>query len=327
LKVLVTGATGFIGQALVRKLVARGDDVRALVRSKAKGAVLGLQSGETVEGDITDPAAVERAVRGTEVVYHIAGSFRDAKLPDCRYREVNVDAVRLLIEAASRNDVRRIVHCGTCGIHGNIQGPPADETYPIRPVGIYEETKAAGEKIAFETGRDSGIEVTALRPGPVYGPGDTRLLKLFKLANRDPTVLIGSGTAGYHLVYIDDLTDAFILAGRSAAAPGEAFLIGGPEIPSLNELVKMVAAINGRKLRRIVRLPARPMWLAGWACEMMCRPLGIEPPIFRRRVDFFINNRAYDIGKARALLGYAPRVHMREGLERTAAWYRGNSLL
>src|SRR5690606_3738383 len=96
-------------------------------------------------------------------------------------------------------------------------------------LGIYEETKADGERLALELGAANGVEVTALRPTPVYGPGDTRLLKLFKLASRRPMVTIGDGKAGYHLVYIEDLTDAFILAASEPAAAGEAFLIGGPE--------------------------------------------------------------------------------------------------
>ncbi|HEY8520682.1 MAG TPA: NAD-dependent epimerase/dehydratase family protein [Gammaproteobacteria bacterium] len=327
MKTLVTGATGFIGSALTRKLMARGTDVRVLVRDPAKLERLGLDVPDVVQGDITDPGAVDRATRGVELVYAIAGTFREPNLADSRYRAVNVEAVRVMLEAAHRNGVRRIVHCGTCGIHGSIDGSPADENHPIRPVGIYERTKAEGERLAFELSKGNGLEVTALRPTPVYGPGDTRLLKLFKLANRDPIVMIGPGTASYHLVYIDDLTDAFVLAGESPDAAGEAFLIGGPEIPSLNELLATLSEILGRDGRRIVRLPAKPMWAAGWLCEAVCRPLGLKPPIYRRRVEFFINNRAYRINKARDLLGYSPRVRIDDGLRATAAWYREQGLL
>ena len=226
------------------------------------------------------------------------------------------------------NGVRRVVHCSTCGIHGSIEGAPADETYPVRPVGIYEETKAEGERLAFELGAAHGVEVTALRPTPVYGPGDTRLLKLFKLAQRRPLVTIGDGTAGYHLVHIDDLTDAFILAGTTPAAAGQAFLIGGPEIPSLNDILKTLSVMNGHaELGRVLRIPAKPVWLAGWLCETLCRPLGLAPPLHRRRIEFFINNRAYDIGKAKTLLGYAPRVGTEQGLRNTADWYRSQGLL
>ena len=327
-KVLVTGATGFIGQALARKLLERGESVRVLVRDEGKLAALGLEADEVVRGDITDLEAVERATRDVSIVYAIAGTFREPGLSDRRYREVNVEAVRTMHEAAMRSGVKRIVHCSTCGIHGSIDGTPADETHPVRPVGIYEQTKAEGERLALELGARSGIEVTALRPTPVYGPGDTRLLKLFKLASRRPVIMIGDGTAGYHLVYIEDLTDAFILAGASPAANGEAFLIGGPEIPSLNEIVHTLACVNGHgDVGNVVRIPAKPVWLAGWLCEAMCRPLGVDPPLHRRRVEFFINNRAYNIDKARRLLGYSPKVGIADGLRRTAEWYRRQGLL
>lgn len=327
MKALVTGATGFIGRALTRKLIEQGTDVRVLVRDREKLAATGLDVGDVVCGDITDADAVQRATDGVDTVYAIAATFREAGLSDERYREVNVESVRMMHEAARRSGVRRIVHCGTCGIHGNIEGSPADETHPIRPVGIYEQTKADGERLAFELGGGDDVEVTALRPAPVYGPGDTRLLKLFKLAGRSPVIMIGPGTAAYHLVYIDDLTDAFILAGRSPEAVGEAFLIGGPEIPTLNDIVDTLGSINGRERQRVVRLPARPMWLAGYACEALCKPLGIEPPIYRRRVEFFINSRAYNIDKARRMLGFEPKVGFRDGLRRTADWYRSEGLL
>ncbi len=324
---LVTGATGFIGEALVRKLLDRGEDVRVLVRSRAKLERLGLPVDDVVEGDITDPDAVRRATEGIDVVYAIAGTFREAQLADRDYRAVNVEAVGTLLNAAIENGVARVVHCSTCGIHGSINGSPADENHEIRPVGIYEETKAAGERLAFELGRADGVEVTAIRPTPVYGPGDTRLLKLFKLARRSPTILIGDGMAAYHLVYIDDLTDAFLLAGTTPGVAGEAFLIGGPEIPSLNEILRTLAALDGREKLDFVRVPAKPVWLAGWLCEAVCRPIGVNPPIYRRRVEFFMNNRAYKIDKARNLLGYEPKVSLREGLSRTAEWYRKQGLL
>lgn len=327
MKVLITGSTGFIGEALTRKLQQRGDDVRVLVRDPAKLATVGLKVDDIVQGDITDPAAVDQAVQGVEVVYAIAGTFREPNLSDQRYHEVNVDAVRYMVEAAKKHGVKRVVHCSTCGIHGNIKGPPADENYPIRPVGIYEETKAAGERLALAYGKQNGLEVASIRPTPVYGPGDTRLLKLFKLVNKQRIILLGPGTAGYHLVYIDDLVDAFILAGTVPQAAGEAFLIGGGDLPSLNQLIYRLGQVLGKDKQQIIRLPAWPFWLAGWACEMACRPIGVNPPIYRRRVEFFTNNRAFVIDKARRLLGYEPMVSMEEGLQRTAEWYRKKGML
>ena len=172
---------------------------------------------DVVVGDITDPEAVDRAVRGVETVFAVAGAFREphplGRAPPrgqrrCR-RPPHADALR--------HGVRRVVHCSTVGIHGPVNGRPASEQSPIVPIGIYEETKAAGEALALKHGRNGGPPVSVMRPTQVYGPGDTRLLKLFKLANKKRVVLVGPGTAGYHLLYIDDLVDAFLLAAKPTA--------------------------------------------------------------------------------------------------------------
>ena len=224
--ILITGATGFIGSSLARKLLADGQTVRVLTRNPAGLEQVGLAGKvEVAQGDITDGEAVGRAVAGCGLVYAIAGTFREPNLSDARYHEVNVGAVEVMLRAASANGVKRVVHCSTCGIHGNVPlGQSVSEDDPLKGVGIYEETKAAGDKLARTLGAELGVEVAVIRPTQVYGPGDTRLLKLFKMADKDRPLIIGSGKGGYHLVYIDDLVDAFVLAGTSDRAAGEAFL-------------------------------------------------------------------------------------------------------
>jgi nucleoside-diphosphate-sugar epimerase len=318
---LVTGATGFIGEALTRRLLEAGEQVRVLARQPEKVARMGLPAHEVEEGDITDAAAVDRAMAGVDTVYAIAGTFREPSLSDERYRAVNVEAVNHIMEAARRHGVRRVVHCSTVGIHGNVTGSPASEQTPIRPDGIYEVTKAEGDQLALGQSRD-GLEVVVVRPAPVYGPGDTRLVKLFKLAARNRVMLLGDGRPHYHMVYIDDLVEAFRLAGTVPGIAGEAFIVGGAECPTLEEVVRRIGRITGHPDQQIVKLPAGPVLALSELCERACRPLGISPPIYRRRIEFFVNNRAYDIGKATRLLGYRPQVDLDEGLARTAAWYR-----
>lgn len=324
--VLVTGATGFIGQALARRLLTCGERVRVLARRPEKIAEAGLQVHEVYEGDITDAAAVERAVAGAGVVYAVAGTFREPSLSDERYREVNVAAVRLMMETARKHGTRRVVHCSTVGIHGNVAGAPANEDTPVRPDGIYETTKAEGDRLALSYAK-GGLEVVVVRPAPVYGPGDTRLVKLFKLAARDRVVLLGNGRPHYHMVFIDDLVEAFRLAGTVPGVSGEAFIVGGAERPTLEDLVRRIGRLTGHQRQRILKLPAGPILGLGDLCERVCRPLGLNPPIYRRRIEFFVNNRAYDIGKAERLLGYCPAVNLEEGLARTAAWYRAQGFL
>jgi nucleoside-diphosphate-sugar epimerase len=324
--VLVTGATGFIGEALTRRLLAEGQTVRVLARQPDKVTRAGLAVQEIHQGDITDAAAVDRAVAGVEQVYAIAGTFREPSLSDERYREVNVGAVRSIMEAAKRHGVRRVVHCSTVGIHGNVVGAPASEATPLRPDGIYEVSKAEGDQLALSyAGQD--LETVVIRPAPVYGPGDTRLVKLFKLAGRDRVLLLGSGKPHYHMIYIDDLVEAFRLAGSKEGVSGEAFIIGGAEVPTLEDVVRRIGRITGHPQQQIVKLPAGPLLVAGDVCERLCRPFGISPPLYRRRIEFFVNNRAYDTTKARTRLGFTPGVSLNDGLARTLAWYREQGLL
>jgi nucleoside-diphosphate-sugar epimerase len=326
--VLVTGATGFIGGALTRSLLASGERVRVLTRDPTRLARAGLEVAEVSTGDITDAAAVDRAVEGVDTVYAIAGTFREPSLSDERYRAINVEAVRLMLEAGHRHGVRRVVHCSTVGIHGNVTGAPATEATPVRPEGIYEVTKAEGDALALAFARDGrGPEVVVIRPAPVYGPGDTRLVKLFKLAGRERVILLGDGMPHYHMIFIDDLVAAFRLAGTVPGVSGEAFIIAGEERPTLMDLVRRIGRLTGHAQQKVLTMPARPLLALGDLCERICRPLGINPPIYRRRIEFFVNNRAYDTAKARSMLGFVPRVPLDEGLARTAAWYRQEGVI
>lgn len=324
MRVLVTGATGFTGGHLARALAAGGDWVRALTRSPAPG--LEADGIETVAGDLRDPAALRRAAAGVEVVFHIAAIYRQAGLRDEEYRAVNAAAVRTVIEAAAAVGARRVVHCSTVGVHGDITRPPANEDAPLKPGDIYQVTKLEGERIAREAAERTGVEVVIARPTGIYGPGDRRLLKLFRGVARGRFPVLGSGRIFYHLTYIDDLVAGFRLCGTVGQAAGRTYILAGGEVTSLNELVALVAEAAQVPPPRL-HLPVWPFWLAGALCEAVCAPLGIEPPLYRRRVDFFTKSRAFDIARARAELGYAPAVGLREGIARTLAWYRAHSWL
>jgi nucleoside-diphosphate-sugar epimerase len=324
LRVLVTGATGFTGGHLARTLVARGDTVRALVRSAAP--VLTAAGIETVPGDLRDAASIEHAARGVEVVYHIAAIYRQAGLRDQEYRAVNAAAVRTVIEAAATAGVRRVVHCSTVGVHGDISHPPAAEAAPLKPGDIYQVTKLEGERIAREAAEDKDMEVVIVRPTGIYGPGDRRLLKLFRGVARGRFPILGSGEIFYHLTYIDDLVEGFRLCASVPAAAGRTYILAGAEVTTLNALVAIVAE-EAHVKPPSMHLPVWPVWVAGALCEALCVPLGIEPPLYRRRVDFFTKSRAFDISRARAELGYAPKVGLHEGVARTLAWYRSDGWL
>ena len=320
MRVLVTGATGFTGDHLARTLASRGYDVRALVRDPARARDLDAAGVELTVGDLRDGATVAAAVTGVELVYHIAAIYRSAASSIDAYRAVNATAVRRLVEEAARAGVRRVVHCSTVGVHGDIEHPPANEDAPLKPGDVYQVTKLEGENLARETGERLGIEVTVARPTGIYGPGDRRLLKLFRNVVRGfPT--LGSGKIYYHLTYIDDLVEGFRLCGEHPAAANRTYILAGGEVTTLNELVRLIAEVAGVRPPRL-HLPVWPFWVAGALCEAACSPLGIEPPLYRRRVDFFTKSRAFDITRARREIGYAPQVPLREGIQRTLGWYR-----
>jgi nucleoside-diphosphate-sugar epimerase len=328
--VLVTGATGFTGGHLARMLAGTGDRVRALVRTRSRarfdasdlpGAGVGA-----VEGDLGDAASLARAMEGVEVVYHIAATYREAGQPDAAYRAINIDGTRHVLESARAAGARRVVHCSTGGVHGHIAHPPANEDAPFNPGDVYQETKLEAERVARDFGSTTGLEVVVARPIGIYGPGDTRFLKMFRGLARGRFPMLGSGEVYYHLTFIADLVEGFRLCGTVPAAAQRTYILAGPRFTTLNELVAMVARELGVAPPRW-HWPVWPAWTAGLLCEMVCVPLGIEPPIFRRRVDFYTKSRAFDTTRARTELGFAPKVDLEEGIRRTAEWYRQKGLL
>ncbi|KJS00438.1 MAG: hypothetical protein VR65_13170 [Desulfobulbaceae bacterium BRH_c16a] len=326
MKILVTGGTGFTGHNLSKKLLQDGHQVRLLVRSRSRVALDQNPALEIHEGDIRDRAAVDKAVAGVGKIFNIAAMFRSASSVDQDYHDIHVEGTRHLLEAAVKYTVERFVHCSTVGVHGDVKVPPATEESPYAPADIYQRTKLEGELLAREFAAKNGVALSVVRPTAIYGPGDMRLLKLFKLAVKRITPVIGTGRIFYHMVYIDDLVQGFILASEVRAAIGEVFIIGGEENMILDDLLTTISRITGRPETK-VHIPALPFQLAGSLCEKICIPLGIEPPIYRRRVDFFTKSRSFDIGKAKRLLGYSPRYGLHEGLSRTAEWYKAQGLL
>lgn len=324
--ILVTGGTGFTGSRLVSSLMRDYGRVRVLTRSATRATKVLPAGVEIVEGDITDPAAVDRATEGCEIVYNLAAAFREPGITDQRYAEVHVDGTRYLLDAALKYEVRRVVHCSTVGVLSHIEHPPADETWDYAPGDVYQATKAEGERLALFYARERGAPVTVARPTPIYGPGDTRLLKLFKLISKRRFVMLGNGEVFFHLIHVDDLVRGLRIMADHPDAVGEVFIIGGREYRTLNDVVRLIANEVGVPAPRWF-LPAKPFQILGTLCERVCVPLGITPPIYRRRVDFFTKSRAFSIRKAMDVLGFDPEIDLELGIRETIAWYRGNGQL
>lgn len=323
--ILVTGATGFTGGHLALRLRKLGYPVRALVRSVSKAGPLVEQGIEVVQGDITRAADVERAAEGAWKIFHIAALFRTAGHPDSYYHDVNVGGTRNVLDAARRQGTERVIHCSTIGVHGDVGEVPSTEESPYKPGDIYQSTKLEGELLAREAFA-KGLPGSVVRPASIYGPGDLRLLKLFRTIRNGSFRMFGSGEPFFHMVYIDDLVDGLLLCAEREEALGEVFIIAGPRYIQLREMASLIAGAVGVDPPR-GRLPLWPLWAAATVCEAICMPLRIEPPLYRRRVAFFVNNRAFSCEKARRLLGYEPRVDPSDGIRRTARWYFENGHL
>ncbi len=326
--VFVTGVTGFTGGHLARFLVGQGFKVRGLVRPQSQGLSGSLEDDgvEVALGDLRDRESLDAACQGVEVVYHIAASYRTAGQGADAYRAVNVTGTDHVLNAALAAGVRRVVHCSTGGVHGHIEHPPATEEAPLAPGDIYQKTKLEAERHAQSLGQETGLEVVIARPIGIYGPGDTRFLRIFRGLARGRFPMLGSGEVFYHLTYIDDLVKGLMSCAQVPTAAGRTYLLSGPRYTTLTTLVAMIADELGVSPPRW-HLPVWPVWTAGALCEAICVPLKIEPPLYRRRVDFFTKSRAFDSTRARTEIGWDPTVDLREGIHKTAGWYEEQGLL
>jgi nucleoside-diphosphate-sugar epimerase len=325
-KVLVTGATGFTGGNLALRLNREGCLVRALVRPGEDAKKLAVVGIEVFRGDLTDPGSLKKCADNIHTVYHIAAAFREENVPRRLFWDVNVGGTRSLMDEALRAHVKRFVHCSTVGVQGEIKNPPACEDDPYNPGDYYQVSKAEGEKLVLSYVREKHLPAVIFRPVGIHGPGDTRFLKFFKTVQSGIFPMFGSGRVLYHLTYIDDLIDGILLCGTVPGIEGEIFTLGGEGNTTMNDFIDTIAHVLNKKLIKI-HLPVRPLWLAAAVCEAACRPLHIHPPIYRRRVEIFMKDRAFSIEKARRVLGYQPKTSLETGLRHTANWYRSQGLL
>lgn len=323
--IAVTGATGFTGGALARRLLADGLQVRALVRNPDRARDLEAMGAKLCQGDIRDPEAVEHFLEGVDIVYHIAANFRD-ELSREEMFAINYGGTKVMLEAAEKAGVKRFVHCSTGGVHGDVPHPMANEEAPFNPGDYYQESKLEGEKLAWEYIKAGRLPISIVRPAGIYGAGDKRFLKLAKGIKTRRFFMIGDGKTLFHMVYIDDLVDGIILCGTVDEALGEAFLIAHDHHATLNELVDMIAEMVDSSVPSF-KVPFYPVYLVGWGMEIIFKPLGINPPLYRRRVDFFRKNRSWDITKARTILGYEPKYTLREGVAKQIQYYKDEGLL
>lgn len=326
MKLAITGASGFIGQHLVRRLLANQPhiEVHAVTPSPAKHTTAGVI---WYTGDITNPATLPGWVEGADYIIHAAGLLGQAGIPPLTYMHINTDGTTNVLAAAEQYAPQAKILCvSSAGVLGPIRQPRQvqndnwpDETAPLAPSNPYEESKAAAEQ-AIQLFVKGGLKVTIARPEFVYGPGDTHVLGLFQIIQRGLFFYVGNGRNTCHPTYIEDTTDGLLRClwhGRV----GEAYHITGPRPLPFRELAETIAREVNAKPPRLA-LPVPLVRAGAITAELLGRPFGLTPPLSRTGVAFFSEHRGSTYAKAEAELGYTPQVDLAEGIRRTVAWYR-----
>ncbi|HSD10269.1 MAG TPA: NAD-dependent epimerase/dehydratase family protein [Candidatus Binatia bacterium] len=317
-RTLVTGSGGFLGSHLVEGLLGEGFAVRALARPTNVPRWLADRGAELVVGDVTLPEMQAAACQGCEAVVHAASLVTEVAVPDSEYFRVNAEASETLARSAARAGVKRFVFVSSTGVHRPNSGKALDESTPLEPEDVYGGSKAEAERRLTAVAVETGLTLVIVRPSRIYGPRDASLGRVFRAIDRRRFWLVGPCDAEVDFVYVTD-----VVAGlcRAATQGCGIYLIGGPERVTLERFFTEIAAALGRRLPRL-RLPLRPAMLAAAAIARVYTAVGREPPVAPKRFALFRNSRVVDASRARLDLGYAPAVHFREGIARTAAWYR-----
>ncbi len=330
MKVLVTGASGFLGGHLIEELVRRGHQVVALVRQSSDTSLIEGLKAEVRHGDLTQPESLRDAVRDVELVIHLAAyyTFSGKK---AMYQKVNVDGTRYLLEAMLRNGVRKVIYCSSTEAMGPTPNGMGDEGMECHPFYEYGRSKLRAERAIRESGAE-GLEHIILRPSGIYGPRnleDVSYWFITTFANSFASrFIIGDGKKVLQFVHVQDVVQAFVLAlERFEACKGQTYIISDQRAYSYEEIYGIMAKIFGKTP------PKRHVPV--WAAKAMVAPVQFyswlrRKPNFLWRVstmNTFKLDRNYSIAKARRELAYMPKHTLRDGLKETAEWYRENGYI
>jgi nucleoside-diphosphate-sugar epimerase len=327
--IVITGGTGFIGSRLALACQGMGHRVRVIGqvnnawedRTRRELASAGIP---LKEGPVTDAGFLLDALSGADVVFHLAAAQHEASLPDQHFWRVNVTGTRTVLKASAAAGVGRVVHGSTIGVYGSSVNGALDERSPSRPDNIYGVTKLEGERLALSFA--DRLPLVVIRISETYGPGDQRLLKLFKATRRKVFPMPGQGANLHHPIYVQDLIEGLLLAATKDEAVGNVFVLAGTEMLTTREMVKAISAEMASSAR-VVSVPLFPVLAAAQVAGKAFGAVGVKPPLHPRRMDFFRKDFHFSYGHAQRELGFSPRYSFAEGVRETAAWYRKEGLI
>ena len=319
MRALVTGANGFLGAWLTRRLLESGHAVRVLLRPRAAADSLSGLAIEEVRGDVTDPATLPDAVRGCDVVLHLAGIRRAPRRED--FSRVNVEGTRNLLEACAAHapELSRFVLAGSLAASGPSATGRSEED-PFQPREWYGESKAEAERLTLSyAGR---LPVAVARPPRITGPGDKENLFFFRIVSRGIVIGFPGPPRPLSFVDVEDCARGMELLATHPGAVGHAFFLASPELTSIEGLQLEVARALGVRAR-VLRIPPPLLRGAGSLADLASRVLDRHLPLNRKLAEQVLApGWVCDTGKARRLLGFEARVGLAESIHRSARWYR-----
>jgi dihydroflavonol-4-reductase len=329
MRIFLTGGSGFIGSRLAPLAVQSGHAVTVVTpvnnaHEKARCDALTQAGIKVVVAPLEDSAVIARELQGQDVVIHLAAAQHEAQAPESYFHKVNVDGTRNLLELAAKAAIKRFVHGSTIGVYGSAAAGSLNEDSPLAPDNPYGRTKAAAEKVVREF--NSPMEWTIVRISETYGPADMRLLKLFKGVKKGRFPVLGDGQNLHQVIYVDDLSRGLLAACASPAAPKQTVVLAGSEKITTNDMVNAVRDAVGSN-KSVPHVPIWPFVAAAHVFEATFSPLGLKPPLHRRRLDFFRKSFYFSNERAATVLNFRPQVSFHTGARNTAEWYQANGFL
>ena len=318
MRILITGANGFLGAWLASRLAARGDEVVCLVRPDSDASALDSARISLVRGDVTQPEGLPAALKSVQIVYHLAGIRRGTTRDE--FMRVNAEGTRVVAQAMVQAAARRLVLVGSLAASGpSVGGVPRREEDPFSPEEWYGESKAEAERIAFSFAPQ--LEVTSCRPARIIGPGDRENLTFFKLVKRGIVLRILGPERRLSMVDVEDVVDHLLLQGDLPQASGEAFFCASNETLTVQELMTEAARLLQVKTRTV---PLAPMVLRGLAAtaDLVSNATGKKLPLNRKLArQLLAPGWTCSIEKAKRVLGFTPKRTVHDSLRRSAESY------